>query len=118
MQREKRLNFEDPKAMASDPDGSKYGAQEWMEIIERAKELSVPQSVNKSYSDGSTFNEINSSISSPASTFDADNGFEGVNIPPTRITLRKEQSDKDNESLRGVRRFSKRHSKSGLAAVF
>ena len=89
-----------------------------METIERARELGLPQGVNKSYSDASTFNEINSSISSPASTFDADNAFEGVSIPPSRHTLRKEQHDKDNESLRGVKRFSKRHSKTGLAAVF
>ena len=118
MQREKRLTFEDPKATASDPAGSGYCAQEWMEIVGRARELGLPQGINKSYSDGSTFNEINSSISSPASTLDADNGFEGVSIPPSRHTLRKEQSDKDSESLRGVKRFSERHSKNGLAAVF
>ena len=109
LQREKRLSFEDPRATPSDPEGSRYCAQEWLEALERAKEYAMPLGLNKSYSDGSA-------ISSPASTFEAENGLDGVNAPPTRHTLRKEHGDSD--SLRGVKRFSKRHSKNGLAAVF
>ena len=35
-----------------------------------------------------------------------------------RHTLRRNNTDEDERSVKGRKRFSKRHSKSGLAAVF
>ena len=111
----KHLLFEDPKATPSDPDGSMYGAQEWMDAIERAREFAISQSMANSYSGDSAFNDLGSTLSSPTSTLGGDNTLDGVNIPTAR--LRKGEMG-DQESLKGRKRFSKRHSKNGLAAVF
>ncbi|KAF2493418.1 serine/threonine protein kinase-like protein [Lophium mytilinum] len=113
--KDKHLVFEDPKATTSDPDGSKYSAQEWIDNIERARELAISQSMTNSYSSDSAFNDLASTISSPASTLGGDAAFDGPNIPTARH-LRKEHGD--NDSMKGRKRFSRRHSKNGLAAVF
>lgn len=107
-------------------------------MIERAKEVAISQSMANSYSSESGYNDLASSVSSPASVSGAagSSGAGGVNSNNDgmdglldqgsggaggagggRNTLRKEQGD--TESLKGRKpRFSKRHSKSGLAAVF
>jgi 3-phosphoinositide dependent protein kinase-1 len=93
-----------------------------MVVIDRARELAIAQqSFTGSYSGDSTFNDLSSQISSPTGStlggteFGGDGALEGVNIP-SAIRLRK---DDDAESLRkGRKRFSRRQSKGGLAAVF
>ncbi|KAF2749851.1 Pkinase-domain-containing protein [Sporormia fimetaria CBS 119925] len=107
--RDKQYVFEDPKSTPSDPNGSKYSTQEWLESIEQARDFA--QSMASSYSDP-TLNDLNSTFSSPTSTLGGDNALEGVNIPTARH-LRKDHGDAD--SLKGRKRFSKRHSKNGLA---
>lgn len=114
--KDKHLIFEDPKATPSDPEGSKYTAQEWLDALEQAKDFANSQSMASSYSGDSTFNELSSTISSPASTLGGDSALDGVNIPSSRH-LRKGDHD-DSGSIKGRKRFSKRHSKNGLAAVF
>ncbi|KAF2091985.1 Pkinase-domain-containing protein [Saccharata proteae CBS 121410] len=101
--REKHFTFEDPKATTSDPEGSKYSAQEWLDTVEQAKEFAISQQMVNSYS-SDTFNELSSSLSN------------GVNVPSSRGHLRKDPGD--SESMKGRKRFSRRHSKNGLAAVF
>ena len=81
--------------------------------MERAKEFAITQSITNSYSGASTLNDLDSAISSPASTIGGDGALEAVNVP--RGTLRR---DLDAESSKSRKRFSKRHSKNGLAAVF
>lgn len=108
--------LEDPKATTSDPDGSKFSTMEWLEALDQAKDIAVSQGASQPSMGDSNVNDFDSAMSSPSSTFDADRTLDGLNIPSSRHNLRKEQAD--NESLRGVKRFSKRHSKSGLAAVF
>lgn len=116
----------------ADPEGSKYSTQEWLEMIERAKEIAISRSLANSYSGESTYNELASSISSPGSTGAAGMGGDGTGgdggqvsgsassvgmSKDGRNTLKKEQGD--TESIRSKKpRFGKRHSKSGLAAVF
>ncbi|KAI9711305.1 MAG: pkb-activating kinase-like protein [Bogoriella megaspora] len=111
--REKHFLFELPNTAALDAEGSKYTAQEWLETMERAKEFAITQSITNSYSGASTLNELDSGISSPASTIGGDGALDPVAIP--RHGLRK---DLDAESSKSRKRFSKRHSKNGLAAVF
>jgi 3-phosphoinositide dependent protein kinase-1 len=82
---------------------------------DQARELAISQSLTNSYSGDSTFNDLSSTVSSPASTLGGDGALDGVNIPAQR--LRKDH-EADNVSLKGRKRFSKRHSKNGLAAVF
>lgn len=114
--KDKHLIFEDPKATPSDPEGSKYTAQEWLDALEQAKDFANSQSMASSYSGDSAFNELSSTISSPSSTLGGDSALDGVNIPTSRH-LRKGDHD-DSGSIKGRKRFSKRHSKNGLAAVF
>ncbi|KAF2193845.1 Pkinase-domain-containing protein [Zopfia rhizophila CBS 207.26] len=110
--RDKQFVFEDPKSTTSDPDGSKYSTQEWLDSIEQARDYALSQSMANSYSGDSTLNDLNSTLSSPTSTLGGDSALDGVNIPTGRH-LRKEHGD--NDSLKGRKRFSKRHSKNGLA---
>ncbi|KAF9741518.1 Serine/threonine-protein kinase ksg1 [Paraphaeosphaeria minitans] len=95
--RDKQYVFEDPKSTTSDPNGSKFYTQEWLDSIEQARDYAISQSMTNSYSGDSTLNDLNSALSSPSTT----------------RMLRKEQADSD--SLKGRKRFSKRHSKNGLA---
>ncbi|KAH7083447.1 kinase-like domain-containing protein [Paraphoma chrysanthemicola] len=110
--RDKQFVFEDPKSTTSDPDGSKYSTQEWLDSIDNAREYALSQSMTNSYSGDAALNELGSSLSSPTSTMDGDAALEGVNIPTARH-LRKDHGDA--ESIKGRKRFSKRHSKNGLA---
>ena len=43
MQRDKQVIFEDPKSTTSDPDGSKYTSQEWIDCIEQARDYALSQ---------------------------------------------------------------------------
>ena len=109
-QRDKQYVFEDPKSTTSDPNGSKFYTQEWLDCINQARDYAISQSMTNSYSGDSALNDLNSG--SPTSTLGGDSALEGVNIPTTRM-LRKEPADSD--SMKGRKRFSKRHSKNGLA---
>jgi len=90
-----------------------YSTQEWLDTIEQAKDFALSQSLTNSYSGDSAFNDLSSTISSPTSTLGGGE-IDGVNVPSAR--LRKDPGD--SESVKGRKRFSKRHSKNGLAAVF
>ncbi|KAF1989535.1 Pkinase-domain-containing protein [Aulographum hederae CBS 113979] len=111
--RDKHYLFEDPKVTTSDPDGSVYSTQEWLDSIERAKDFALSETLASSYSNDSQFNDLSSAISSPTSTLGGD--IDGVNIPTARL---RKHDQGDTESIKGRKRFSKRHSKNGLAAVF
>jgi 3-phosphoinositide dependent protein kinase-1 len=63
------------------------------------------------FSGDATLNELGSSMPSQTS-LGGDSALEGVNIPTSRH-LRKDHGD--NESVKSRKRFSKRHSKNGLA---
>ncbi|KEQ71697.1 Pkinase-domain-containing protein [Aureobasidium namibiae CBS 147.97] len=115
--RDKHFSFEDPRATTSDPEGSKYSTQEWLEAIDRAKDVAQSQAMANSYSGESQYGDLASTMSSPTSASGGDGGGEQQSIHSVRNTLRKDPGD--NESVKSRKpRFSKRHSKSGLAAVF
>jgi len=119
LQRDKHLVFEDPKATTSDPDGSMYSAREWLDAINRAKDFAISQSLTNSYSGDSTFNDLSSTLSSPSSTLGGDGALDTVSTLASRHLRKDPSSDRgDGDSLKGRKRFSKRHSKNGLAAVF
>lgn len=75
--------------------------------------------MTNSYS-GDSMLHMDSGLSSPADSLGTD---AAMPLPSPndrhmmRQTLRKTNTD-DSESFKGRKRFSKRHSKSGLAAVF
>lgn len=122
-QREKHYMFEDPRATTSDPAGSKYSTQEWLDAVEQARDLAMATSMTNSYSGDSALNDLHntSNMSSPADSLGGDaamplSGPSAGERHALRHTLRRNTDD--DVSLKGRKRFSKRHSKSGLAAVF
>ncbi|KAI5358221.1 Putative serine/threonine-protein kinase, active [Septoria linicola] len=121
--RDKHYILEDPRATTSDPAGSKYSTQEWLDCVEQAREVAIATSMTNSYSGESMLNDP-SNMSSPADSM-GDDAVMPMSGPSAgerhghnlRHTLRR-NTDEDDRSLKGRKRFSKRHSKSGLAAVF
>lgn len=114
--------FEDPKPASGDIMATAVSTQEWLDTIDRAKEVAISQSSNNSYSNDS-LNYSPSAFSSHANTLDRSMDIEGNPNPgsqanTTRNTLVKNPSSNDAESIKARKRFSKRQSKSGLAAVF
>ncbi|KAF1930152.1 kinase-like protein [Didymella exigua CBS 183.55] len=106
--RDKQFVFEDPKSTTSDPDGSKYSSQEWIDSIEQAREYALSQAPTNDLA----LSELGS-ISTPSS-LGGDSALDGVNIPASRHGhLHKDRADAD--SVKSRKRFSKRHSKNGLA---
>jgi len=99
--------MEDAKSTTNDPDGSRYATQEWLDSVEQAKDYVLSQSMANS---DATLNYLNTSMVTPTSTLGGDSALEGVDIPVSRH-LRKDDAD----SVKGRKRFSKRHSKNGLA---
>lgn len=119
MQREKHFVFEDPRPSPSEPEASGLSTQEWVDMLDRAKEISISQSITNSYSGDDAFKDLSSGMSSHANTLDRSSEFnpEGHGSKEGRKTLMKHH-DPETESLKGRKRFSKRQSKGGLAAVF
>jgi 3-phosphoinositide dependent protein kinase-1 len=107
--RDKQFVFEDPKNTTSDPNGSKYSTQEWMDSIEQARDYALSQTMTND----ATMAELTSGLSTPTS-LGGDSALDGVNIPSSRHGhLQKDRVD--SESVKSRKRFSKRHSKNGLA---
>ena len=79
----------------------------------------MSQSMNNSYSGDDAFKDLRSGMRS-TSTLDVNAERRGESIPSGsgRHMLHKNHSNTDVDSLKGFKRFSKRQSKSGLAAVF
>lgn len=101
--------------------------QDWLETLDRAKELAAAQDLQSAYNTEGpynaeeSFNISSSALSSHASTLD--HHVQDVNPAESsthhgRGTLHKQHAGADSESIKGRKRFSKRQSKSGLAAVF
>lgn len=117
-QRDKYLTFEDPHATTSDPAGSKYSTQEWLDALDQARELAISIQSLASYSGDSM---LTPTLSSPSDSIGGDMGA----LPGSserhalRQTLRKGvEEETSGSAFKGRKRFSKRHSKGGLAAVF
>ncbi|KAJ5174648.1 Serine/threonine-protein kinase PKH2 [Penicillium canariense] len=117
--RTKHYVFEDPKPSSSNIGASAVSAQEWLDALDRAKEMAAMQQSTGPYSAEDAFRDLSSGFSSHANTLDHSTELQNEsNIPPPgRNTLVKHQAN-DSESVKGKKRFSRRHSKNGLAAVF
>ena len=112
-QRDKRFSFEDPKPSSSNLGVTALSAQEWLDTLDRAREMALSHHSN---SGDEAFRDLSSGMSSHANTLDRSSEIhEGP--PAGRATLIKHQAT-DSDSVKGRKRFSRRHSKNGLAAVF
>ncbi|KAI9827130.1 MAG: hypothetical protein M1819_007021 [Sarea resinae] len=138
--RDKHYTFEDPKSSSSSspsPTTSQASAEEWLDTLDRAKDLALSQTISNSYSGDDAFRDLQPAESSPASTLEgADAAFGGGGAPFEGERDRESRSGGGRhmltknpggggiagilgeESPKGRKRFSKRQSKSGLAAVF
>ncbi|MCJ1275414.1 pkb-activating kinase-like protein [Puttea exsequens] len=110
---DKHFSFEDPKSATSDGSSTSASAQEWLDIIERAREIALSQSISNSYSSDDAFKELQPPSTSRGLDLDSPGPME---TGPQRHTLQKHHSSDD--SFMSRKRFSKRQSRSGLAAVF
>ncbi|KAK2628020.1 hypothetical protein QTJ16_002666 [Diplocarpon rosae] len=116
--------FEDSKSSVTTGDPSKSSAQEWIESIERAKDMALSQSMSGSYNSQTGF-DMGSSVSSPSSTIHGGSIYpEGFSISDRagRNHLTKSQASLSEEptekAMKKTHRFSKRHSKNGLSTPF
>ncbi|KAL3453368.1 kinase-like domain-containing protein [Aspergillus insuetus] len=115
--RDKHYVFEDPKPSSSNIGATAMSAQEWLDTLDRAREMALAQQSNGPYSGDETFRDLSSGLSSHANTLDRGSETPHEPAPSGRATLVKHQGN-DSDSVKGKKRFSRRHSKNGLAAVF
>ncbi|KAJ5467675.1 hypothetical protein N7475_005427 [Penicillium sp. IBT 31633x] len=116
--REKHFVFEDPKPSSSNIGSTAVQVQEWLDALDRSREMAAQQQ-SAGFSDDA-FRDLSSGFPSPANTLDRTSDMQKDDrSPPSsgRNHLVKQQAT-DTESTKGRKRFSKRHSKNGLAAVF
>jgi 3-phosphoinositide dependent protein kinase-1 len=125
-QRGTHYTFEDAKSSVTTGDPSKTSAEEWIEAIERAKDIALSQSMVGSYSSETGF-DMPSSVSSPSSTLHGSSIYpEGFNVTDRagRNHLSKSQASLGGEEQyekaanKKSHRFSKRQSKNGLSTPF
>ncbi|RDW72065.1 putative 3-phosphoinositide-dependent protein kinase 1 [Coleophoma crateriformis] len=115
--------FEDIKTSTTTADPNKTSAQEWIESLERAKDLAYSQSMSGSYNSETGF-DIPSSVSSPSSTIHGSSIYQegyAVSDRSGRNHLTKSQASlggEDAEAKNKRNRFSKRQSKNGLSTPF
>ncbi|KAL3482328.1 kinase-like domain-containing protein [Aspergillus californicus] len=115
--REKHFVFEDPKPSSSNIGTAALSTQEWLDTLDRAREMALAQQHNGSYSADEAFRDLSSGFSSHANTLDRGSEAPHEAPPIGRATLVKHQAT-DSDSVKGKKRFSRRHSRNGLAAVF
>lgn len=109
VQKDKHYTFEAPKSASSDGSSTSASAQEWLDAIERAREIAASVQTSNSYI-GEDALELQSGASSSSRALDLDS-------MESRSTLHK-PPPAESESFMTRKRFSKRQSKSGLSAVF
>lgn len=117
--------FEDIKTSSGPGDPSKTTAEEWIEALERAKDIALSQNISGSYNSETGF-DIPSGGTSPSSTIRGHSVYpEGFNVtdPSGRNYLSKSQASLGGEEFdkpppKKTHRFSKRQSKNGLSTPF
>ncbi|KXH45338.1 hypothetical protein CNYM01_11677 [Colletotrichum nymphaeae SA-01] len=112
--------FEEPKGSSSSSENGTT-ASDWIESLERAKELALSQNLSGSYAGDNGF-DMSSAVSSPASTLGGRGVYPdsfSVSDRSGRNHLSKSQASLDDSASTTKRnRFSKRQSKNGLGQQF
>ncbi|KAL8906917.1 MAG: hypothetical protein Q9207_001725 [Kuettlingeria erythrocarpa] len=121
--KDKHFTFEAPKSSSSDGAASSAFALEWLDAIEKAREMASSVQTSNSYIGDDAFDEMSQSGGGPPSSsthhrnLDLDSApSESNNNNTYRATLQKPPPE--SESFMSRKRFSKRQSKCGLSAVF
>ncbi|KAL8870274.1 MAG: hypothetical protein Q9174_003644 [Haloplaca sp. 1 TL-2023] len=108
--KDKHYTFEAPKSSSSDGSATSASAQEWLDAIERAREIAASVQTSNSYIGEDALKDLQSGQSNSNRNLDLD-------ASESQHTLQK-HPPAESESFMGRKRFSKRQSKSGLSAVF
>lgn len=109
--------FEDPKPSSSDVAATALSTQEWLDTLDRAKEIAMSQHGNTYPGDEGI--RDSSGLSSHENTIDQSSDFPADSSGATKATLMKHQTAAEPDpAAKGKKRFSRRHSKNGLSAVF
>ena len=111
---DKRFVFENPKS-SNNIGTTAMSAQEWLDTLDWAREMAVQNSAPNSADEA--FRDLSSGLSSHANTLDRNSDILTDGAPAGRSTLVKPQPT-DSDSSKAKKRFSRRHSRNGLAAVF
>ncbi|KAH6888752.1 kinase-like domain-containing protein [Thelonectria olida] len=112
--------FEEPKSSSPPPEGSPSGASEWIECLERARDLALSQTMPTGYGGDNGFADMSSTVSSPASTLGGRGNFSegfGASDRQGRNHLSKNSGGVEDPAPKR-NRFSKRQSRSGLGSAF
>lgn len=116
--------FEDTKNSMAIGEPFRTPAQDWIDAVERAKEMAVSQCALGSYSSDVRFEAV-SAVSSPNDTLIASSTYSAESISfhdrSNRSHLTKNQASHgldESENIVRKSRFSKRHSKNGLSVPF
>jgi len=122
-QRDKHLTFDliPPAGVPSDPTATKYSAEEWLEELGQAREMAAlaAASAASSYSGRSTAEAEADAEAHHHHAPSMPNGERSTGQHHLRQTMRGEDGGGGGGGVwAGRKRFSKRNSKSGLAAVF
>ncbi|RFU34560.1 hypothetical protein B7463_g1814, partial [Scytalidium lignicola] len=121
-----QYTFEDLKSGIGKGEQTKSSAEEWIESIERAKDIALSQSTTGSYNTDNAF-DMESSVSTPTSTLHGGSIYpDGFNTGDRtgRNHLSKSQASLagdeqfDAKAASKRNRFSKRQSKNGLSTPF
>lgn len=114
LQKDKRFVFENPKP-SNNIGGTAMSAQEWLDTLDRAREMAIENNVPNSADEA--LRELSSGLSSHSNTLERNSDMLSEGVPAGRTTLVKSQPT-DSDSSKGKKRFSRRHSRNGLSAVF
>ncbi|GKT49463.1 putative 3-phosphoinositide-dependent protein kinase 2 [Colletotrichum spaethianum] len=112
--------FEEPKGSSNSSENGST-ANDWIESLERAKELALSQNLTGSYAGDNGF-DMSSAVSSPSSTLGGRGAYpDGFSVSDRsgRNHLSKSQASLEDPTSNTKRnRFSKRQSKNGLGQQF
>ncbi|KAI1068912.1 hypothetical protein LB507_006630 [Fusarium sp. FIESC RH6] len=111
--------FEEAKSSSNPPEGGSAAA-DWIECLERARDMALSQSMATSYGGDSGFADMSSQVSSPSSTIGGPGNYSegfGISDRQGRNHLSKNQGNAEDPAPKR-NRFSKRQSRNGLGSAF
>lgn len=112
--------FEETKSASPPSEGGSPAASDWIECLDRARDMALSQSMGASYAGDNGFADMPSAVSSPASTLGGRGNFPdsyGVSDRQGRNHLSKSQASLEDPAPKR-NRFSKRQSRNGLGSAF
>lgn len=110
--------FEESKSTVNDEERS--SADEWVECLDKARDMALSQSANNIQGSDVTFGDMSSVVSSPASTLGGRAQYSDSHSTHDRSGrnhLSKSQPSHDDFAPKR-NRFSKRQSRNGLGSAF